>query len=217
MIIEFSGLPGSGKTTTVKALMKSLEDKGYECIEPVRKKRFFRYLDYFRFDNLKLRYFLFLFSKKYIHFKDFIYFSNWFLDFYNYYKSNNTISNNRIILVEQGLLQLLISISFTKRMTDSNDIKNILHYINKKGVVFSIIYCFSDIETVYYRLRERGISGRRIDSMDEASMKDALRIQEQNFSLLYDCTKSEFDSVLILDAKETIINKTNDIISYLNI
>lgn len=217
MIIEFLGLPGSGKTTTVSQLTSYLENYGYECVKPTRRSRLFRYLDYLKLDNIKLRILLFHYSKRYIQVLQFIYFSNWFLDYYNFYKKYQNIPDKTVVLAEQGLLQLLISIPFNQVIKDEYALMELLCYLRKKRITFSIVYCASEINTVIQRIRERGISTRRIDSMDEISMNKTIQVQEQNFSMLYDRINEVFNRVITVDSKDSLADKVQIIVESLDI
>lgn len=188
MIIEFNGLPATGKTTVAGEMKNILEKQGFRCVNKYQKKesRIARYISYV-FDGSLILHFL---AQKYARS---IYgndigknrkITSIMVYYYRMYREFDRECRGQILLVDQGLLQGLISIAHIKPVTDNKAIDRVMKFLSKKNIRFFIVNCKNDPQLSFERIRNRNTDFGRLDSFEDASLKEALKTQAANFDIV---------------------------------
>lgn len=193
MIIEFNGLPGTGKTTIANHLYELLKDRYniyFKCIlEESRLKRYFSYL----FDgSLHLYYLAVLYVIKSTdsYTKEKLKIASLLVAYYRMYKYFlKNEKRNDILLIDQGIIQALVSINFFDKIKGTNEIDKIFKFLNKKDISFSLVCCRCNAELSKQRIKQRNLHGGRLDNSKEDERKGILDIQGYNFNLINDIVK----------------------------
>ena len=187
IIIEFNGLPGSGKSTICREMLEIPElfnrslcttfsyspiDKylktvwlNYNCI------RFFfaarGYLNnYPNDDNKSRRNDLLL-----------MYFFRMYLSFLKH-------ENSKILIIDQGLVQGLLSVPYNGLLVETKSIDSIIDFLQNNRVSFFRINCKSDVQLSKDRIHSRPTNLSRLDLMDESIVASTLQVQSDNLSLI---------------------------------
>ena len=184
MIIEFNGLPGTGKTTVSRALGERLSEKGAVFYKhSAGGSKLIRYarslfdgsLSLYRLgaafsdsvtggdrDNRKLA---FVLVKYYRAYRDFT--------------ANAT--ENGFLIIDQGLIQGIISIAHGREITDTAALDRLLVFLKKRGIVFVSVNCLGGVELARDRIVSRGADVGRLDVCDDGERMAVLTVQEKNF------------------------------------
>ncbi|MEN6460260.1 MAG: hypothetical protein ABFC94_02675 [Syntrophomonas sp.] len=227
IIIEFFGLPGSGKTTLANMFADKLEQSGYsiqksiyrinnEC-NTIARLLIKTYTTLcFTLNNFPFIYnlFSFIYEEKNIfrNLKDII--KQWInicfvLNYIN--KGNET----DIVIADQGVIQAAISISFYHKNIDLNSIiKRLISQISKNQV---FIYVHVDIEKDLKRLKNRKNGKSRLEKENNTIIKT---MQLQKIESQCNTIANSFKCIVIdnnesYSAELSTTNNINTIISNL--
>lgn len=186
MIIEINGLPGIGKTTVAKALGSILEENKRKCIYRYETQKSFveRYIGYL-FDGSIPLYFL---LSKYV--KTFendrmnrIRIASTVVFYYRMYRDFEKKHLDEIMIIDQGIVQALISIAYASAIPSFFELEAIIEYIEKK-VHFLRIDCINAISISNDRIITRNTSAGRLDVLKEEKRVSVLEIQKHNFKVV---------------------------------
>lgn len=185
IIIEFNGLPGSGKTTIAKCLKEELE-----------KERHKVYLNYYRssFDNnyysmlLHPSYWLII-LKAYIYSNTFSYTkkikrSFQLASFVRMYRIFVKDNDNAFLLSDQAIVQLFISLAHSKKLSDSPTFKSVLREIMLDTLPLVIVNCEINKDFSNFRIESRQKNGCRVESMTKQERLKTLDAQIVNFEFI---------------------------------
>ena len=194
MIIEFNGLPGTGKTSVCNALAERVRGA-----RPVTFRRFVN-------ESRLKRYISYILDGSVILYKLAARFSNsvcrdaaetekdtvkknrklayvpvmYYHSYMNFYRANR--DDCEVMLIDQGIIQGLISIAHDREIVDTSTLDPILIFLKNKGVKFTCIDCVSNVEISDKRIEERSVAGAsRLDCCDTEERKRILYIQKKNF------------------------------------
>lgn len=185
MIIEFNGLPGTGKTTVSRALgerIKGRREVAYR-LEPLASK-LKRYASALFDGSLTLYRLGAAYSdsvtggdrenRKYA----FV-----LLKYYRMYRCYARNANgNGVLLIDQGFLQAFISIAHGRELTDVTALDRLLSFLKKKGVRFACVNCLGGVELARDRIVSRGATVGRLDVCEDGERMAVLAVQEKNFA-----------------------------------
>ena len=185
IIIEFNGLPGSGKTTIACQLRHELESLSCKVSFNYYKRRFHRFaLLVFlnpRYWSLIKEIFLYsrLFTKK--RFLTNILYVASYVRKYNDFADN---SKNGILIIDQGFVQSLISLAHQDNLPQSDRLDNIIRKSGIDKMPLFIINC--DVEEMVSddRITSRPKNGCRVEKMSETERLLTLKVQKENFIIL---------------------------------
>lgn len=193
IILEFNGLPGSGKSTICSKMLEMPElfnnplctsfihtylDKflrtvwlNYNCISLHNASRnyinsYLRNKNSKRSDDLLLMFFFRMYS-----------------NFLKYGRS-------KILLIDQGIIQCLLSVPLNQPISEIEHVNKIVYFLQKKGIRFIRVNCKTDIQLSNNRIHSRPTNLSRLDLMDDSKIETTLQIQSDNLSKIrnsFDC------------------------------
>ena len=190
IIIEFNGLPATGKTTIANALVSLLEEDGIQCTGHYLKHKWqkngrtvflspklFRLLFLLkRFaDSIKPR------SYRFTHIMGEIYHYRSYRDFLHDYK------DKRVFIVDQGLIQSIISIAHTDKILDEDSLKKVVSYYSANNIEFICVNCKVDPNLSFERIRNRPDNTARMHQIPREQLLHAMRMQADNFDMVRRC------------------------------
>ena len=202
MVFELYGCTGCGKTTVTAKTVNMLRAKGYECVD---------YQELF-FNNEKNRraqvasYLLAALNPRYspLTFRIFMtarslscplryafYLATLCQRILKYEKS----ADNSIILLEEGIIQFVTSLSHGKAISECEMIGTLLKDIKEYGIKPKSVNCVLPMEDNIRRITGRGLHSRFLDVNSVEKLKNLLTIKRENL----DFVSAEFGPVLTLD------------------
>lgn len=211
MIIEFNGLPGTGKTTIATHLKKMLDEAGihnefYGRIPCYSKKENF---------NLALKY-----GKKFsFEFFKFVLCRDWnvtknrikiaisVIAYYNFYFRCNKEKTPQVLLIDQGIIQGLISVAHTDEIKKKKRIDKIIKTI--KNLDIRYISSIANAEISKERLVHRENGGSRFDKMNEIEREKNLYAQQKNFEIIRSSINEVIDSKYLIEIDTSIEPQQN--------
>lgn len=216
-IIEFNGLPGTGKTTIADALILRLQQKGKKCIKAMpdsglAESMLFslrhpsclilvRLLRRLQKENQS---FSQKFSSAYL-----------VLHYYQMYLKCKCSDSADFLVIDQGILQAIISMAHLSRMSSSATLTKISETI-LNGVDFLEVDCMINEDVAFNRIRKRKSAGSRLENLDDDSLIYAYRVQSANFSVVRGAfTNDSAQNIISLDTSNTVSDNVSYIINRL--
>lgn len=191
MIVEFNGLPGTGKTTICKELREKYKIEGINCIYryEIQETRVKRWLSYVIDGSIHLFWLGIFFVLRDIkggikeRWKIIFVLIAYYRMYYYYLKDNRS----EILIVDQGILQALISIAHLDEIVSGIELKRIFMFLKKKNIFFTSIDCITDINVSFERIHNRKQIGSRLDICTDDELLLGLNIQSRNFEVVRAC------------------------------
>ncbi|MBR2927387.1 MAG: AAA family ATPase [Clostridia bacterium] len=187
MIIEFNGLPGTGKTTVAKALSSRLDNTYHVRFKyDAATSRLQYYVSYLFDGSLKLH----LLAARYAKYatqnrdKDKRKYIGVLIAYYKAYRRFLKQCPNEILIIDQGILQALISIHHGDLIENAQYLKPIFNFLTKKKINISLVNCSNDVTTSLQRITSRNTSGGRLDICDDHERENVLNSQIHNFTVI---------------------------------
>lgn len=205
IIVEFNGLPGTGKSTITKELAKLLLENNIECRYEYYRNYFQRFrvsalgsISCLRLRNIIHRYADSVGVRRDKN-RDYI-----IMQLYRMYKDFlNT--KGMILLKDQGLIQSLLSISHLNTIDNNQIIRDIPLFLRNNNVYFLRVDCQSDLKVTKNRIINRPTQNARLDNISEKKLLDALKTQNDNLNAIL----SSFDETNYDDKMVIHINTEN--------
>lgn len=191
IIIEFNGLPGSGKTTVANILKRKLNEKyGFEVWNHYERKPWHRNVysillcpRYYKL-ILSIKSYSKLFLKKRA-FGRRLKIANFVREYRNFLSDNN----RSVLLIDQGIIQAIISLAHQDNLPSTDYLSDVICKTGITILPILIVNCNLPPEISAERVRIRPSNGCRVEKMDEQHMLASLKIQYDNLesirSLLY--------------------------------
>lgn len=191
IIIEFNGLPGSGKTTVANILKKKLkENYGVEVKNHYERKPWHRnvysILFYPRYYKLLIS--ISNYSKSFFKKKPFgrrLKIANFVREYRNFFSDNK----GSVLLIDQGIIQAVISLAHQDNLPSSDSLGDVICKTGITVLPVVIVNCNLAPEISAERVKKRPSNGCRVEKMDEPELLDSLKTQYDNLeyirSLLY--------------------------------
>ena len=219
IIIEFNGLPGCGKSAVAHNLIERLSKQEvqvlscYDIPEGIEQRFFHALYD----GSIPFCYKMAKFIRSYKSSNwSFLYSLRFAWYFYQRYVHFIKSSSSQVLVIEQGLIQLLLSYSFSDVIIDKSLIKRIIRDIQKSvfGEALLLINCEIDVNTSLERITQRGKNdGSRLDKIlksSDSSLVNIFKIQEDNLDIIWSTiSESEYEGVIHLDMNRTIDENTS--------
>ena len=194
MIIEFNGLPGTGKTTIAKALGKKVNDLGIRVFYeyPIQETRIQRYISVIFDGSLWLFAMGVCFAQRAVMPKNQ---ERWryvslLVKYYRMYRRFLKEQPDAVLIIDQGLLQAVASIVHMDEITDSCMLNRIFRWF-KKRIDFSAVDCTNDPDLSRSRIRQRNSEDKRMlrwDNYDDETIMMGLDKQKQTISVIRTCS-----------------------------
>jgi shikimate kinase len=218
MQLQFLGLPGSGKTTIVDALIHKYPDrfirgeKRYNSISKLLISNPKLFLKSVWLSKSVLWILILSVRHSKIKSKDKIIaiFGLW-LNISNYKNSiNKTHKSDRIIIWDELTLQRTLSIfAYSGQLANENHIVKFIKWSVKHCNAFPVVVNLN-IETQNKRLFERGVP-KRMQAMTSSTISEVINSQNECLKLIV----YELKHSLILDARQKVEDNVQQIISFL--
>ena len=218
LIIEFDGLPGCGKSTICRQLKKKLEELGHDVCFSYRRK-FTPRNQYWLFFNPKFWHVI-LSSARFSRFMDKrqslsrLVFTPYFIRMYNDFISD---SKNGILLVDQGIVQSILSLAHTDSIPTSNSLNQLIAACKMETIPIILINCQASLNVVNTRMIKRPNDYSRIGKLPKEGRLQSLKIQESNLSYILKCLTKVFPNIsqFCINTENPVENNVNDIITFI--
>lgn len=219
-IIEFNGLPGSGKTTITNFIIeKNMQAVSYqEHMKAFKsKKKSFKKLilimNYFSLQNLRFSFYAtkFLISLNGIT-KDRLSRLLNLVYIYNSYKSNGR-DIDYYLFVDQGLIQEILSIAHDRHIESESSLRKLIKELLRNIEILHIVNFKTCEEVAYERIKKRVATPCRLEYMSENKAKSILEIQIKNLNLLRNILENEGVSMSYVNSSDHLDVNASKIMS----
>lgn len=187
-IIEFNGLPGSGKSTITSKLKLIAEQNKWKVEDSSCFKKFGTspYMVFLNHKCLALLPLLIRLKGLRIYNKKEI---GQIIRFLNYVRSYECFikmqPKSAVLLQDEGIIQALVSILFVDPIDGKyNVIRKIFNRLKGYGINWYQVNLDNDAQLSYERIIKRGTNLGRMDLMNEKELKASLNIQKETFSFI---------------------------------
>lgn len=187
VIIEFNGLPATGKTTIANHLTSILDQAGIQYrrsylrhrwakngrtvfIEPTCIPLFHKLLRFAR--QIKPRH------SRLTHIVGEMYHYRNYRDFF---RDKRSVS---ALIIDQGIIQSIISIAHLDRIEQTDSLQQVFEYYKKKNIRFVRVDCLVNEETAYERIIHRPKNSARLYDQPHQGLLSAMKTQADNFRLV---------------------------------
>ena len=213
IIIEFNGLPGTGKTTVAGNLKMRLIERGILCHTSFQSKKTLKnflsdVLEYMKIKCILKNYINSFAFNHNRHSRD-----KMIGQFFRSYKAFLK-TKGMILIKDQGFVQALLSIAHLDTITNIHHIEVFGDYLRTHKIYFLRVDCISDKDISYERIQNRESNKARLDNMPSSELEEALVIQSKNLSIIraaFDNVLNDKKNILVIDTKNSV-KKNTDII-----
>ena len=206
IFLEFNGIPGSGKTTLANRLIAEMRDEPYSVEsyhqiikKPTRKnlKNLLLYLFKIKPSSYKVGYYAWrhlIANKKLSH-------ENWLrvisiVVLFDLYQKKSLDNQGEVILVDQGIMQQIISMLYESELIVDKYVKKIISFTKKRNLGIVIINVDLNISDSFKRLSQRQGNISRIQKLNKEKAIITLEVQQKNFIKIRKIiTDYEFQSI----------------------
>lgn len=184
-IIEFNGLPGTGKTTISRLLAENLV-KEYDMV----------FCGYNRHSYHDYTYSMFMSPLYYSRALKFFSYSRYFvtprsiryslvplkyLRMYDFFVKDK---NNGGLIIDQGFIQGLISLAHNELFPHTKSLGYLLRTSGLNDLPIVIVNCNCSLDRTIDRLLTRPVQGSRLQLMNKEELKVTMTVQEHNLQTL---------------------------------
>lgn len=201
LIIEFNGLPGCGKSTTANELLKQIGEDKASFPYDRHIKKFYQLLKSLVDGTIPFVIYCILILRNFksSSIAEKKYFIMVAYGHYQLYLHFINHSNKKYLIVDQGLVQDIISFAFQDKIISDKYVRKLIRFcINKFGESLLIVNCDVDVETSSQRISLRGkMDGSRLDKIYKESpnkAKETLSVQNYNFNVVRNNIKKYYKS-----------------------
>ena len=176
MIVEFYGLPGSGKSTVAEPIVKKLREKGFRVLTYTDFNSSYNNSFGLVLNNLNLAFLLLqlIFREKMGINKKRASCIKAILRTNEFYKSS---SDADYIIMEQGILQNVISLYYDHEIRDTDTLKKIFQTVRNE---FLPVVTEIDSEEAFKRMLTREKEPERLDKLDGEKQRKIYQIYDDN-------------------------------------
>lgn len=195
VVFEFNGVPGCGKTTVSKEVIKKLKASNFIVSEPrnffngeKNLKKIMILLSIFKIENLKVLYYLFVFSLniKPLEFARIKHIKLAY--FYYYYIKRMQVKSYEydFIVLDQGIIQAIVSILKNDKVTNYTKLYKLLDTIFEGIQCVYTVNCEVDSYIARNRIRGREPQkGGRLDYIsDDDELLSTLSVENKYFKII---------------------------------
>jgi RecA/RadA recombinase len=200
VIIEFNGLPGSGKTTIADALQVELQKHGITTC---------RY--YFRTHLFKSTRLLYFFPQYWKYLKVGALYAKLLNDraymprilsmthYIRMYREFTKDSPKNLMIVDQGIIQSFISLGHKKVLPESDKLTELIDTMHLNDVPLIMVNCHVRKEISNARIVSRPSNGCRVEKMTDEDRRRTLEMQINNFAFIRTKVKRIYPNLIFLD------------------
>lgn len=205
VIIEFNGLPGSGKTTIARALGNSIESMGMTV-----SYHYYRH-------NYQMYPKSILLSPKYIPVVKAL--SDYarllpnrqymprvltMVNFLRMYRNFIKDRGSDFLLIDQGIIQSFISLAHQDQLKKSPRLEKAFKCMHLDNLPVLFVNCNVREDTSNARIISRSSNGCRVESMTDEARHRTLKMQEDNFSYLREVIKESLTSYIDINTDNSV-------------
>ena len=219
VIIEFNGLPATGKTTIANALVEKLQQDNIPCIRNFIR---FKWQRNGRTVLLSPRLLLLLFrlhrfangikprKNRITHILGEMFHCRSYMDFLR------TTKEKKVLVVDQGLIQSIISIANLDKIEDKASLNKIVDFYKKNKIAFISVDCVVDPQLSYERIKDRPDNTARMHRVPRNELLNAMKRQADNFAIVRDCFSQKLSiKTISIDTESDPIENASIIINRL--
>ena len=220
LIVEFNGLPGAGKTTLVRMLQQKLLSRGNDPILSYNRVRYqFRwYLPLFMPSYFSLIHDINVYSRQFAS-KSKLLLRLAYVYYVKMYRNFVSDKLNSTLLIDQGTIQSLVSLSYQEKIKNKYVLEQILQDSRFDTLPIIIVNCNIDILDSINRMHSRPQrEGWRINDLNDNDLQNTLFIQAENFSILRSSIKKIYPYIhmIDIDTQEPLQNNVDKIIQFID-
>ncbi|MDD3305845.1 MAG: hypothetical protein PHO29_01945 [Acetobacterium sp.] len=194
VFLEFNGIPGSGKTTLSNSVIENQSGMDFavesyqQVIEkPTRKnlKQLVKYLIHVKLSSFRMGCLgmMYLLTNRKFNRK------NWLrivaiIILYDFYQKKSIEQSEEVILVDQGIVQQIVSISYETELLSDWFVRKMITRIKKKELNLYIVNVDLDVTESFDRLNRRVGNISRIQKMNREQGIETLKTQQNNFNII---------------------------------
>lgn len=194
VFLEFNGIPGSGKTTLSNSVIENQSGMDFvvesyqQVIEkPTRKnlKQLVKYLIHVKLSSFRMGCLgmMYLLTNRKFNRK------NWLrivaiIIIYDFYQKKSIEQSEEVILVDQGIVQQIVSISYETELLSDWFVRKMITRIKKKELNLYIVNVDLDVTESFDRLNRRVGNISRIQKMNREQGIETLKTQQNNFNII---------------------------------
>ncbi len=215
IILEFNGIPGTGKTTIANELSKLLEHEGFS----VKLMYYHRIWERYHYPFLIIPFsphlykLVCMFSNSIKPFRKRTHQSSVLFFVRNYIKAQKYCDSD-FLLIDQGIVQDLNTIAWLDRLLDFNKKKlsTVIEAIKKKGVLFHRIDCLNNIELSMERIKKRPPKNHYFEDIPSEQLNEALLTQSANFNYIRSICNEVLTNQKVITIDTSLLPKENALI-----
>lgn len=200
IIVEFNGLPGSGKTTITRQLRKELLKDGKSVLLQYFKNKWDKncYSMLFRPSYWRLIVEMFNYSKSF-HPNGSLYHSLLLASFVRMYRGFVKTSVDGYLILDQAIIQLYISLAHQDELLCTPKLEKLLKLNRLYDLPIVIVNCNVNEVLSNQRIENRRLNGSRVESMSIQERYSTLEIQTRNFNIIRDVVRRLYPDLLYID------------------
>lgn len=200
LIIEFYGLPGSGKTTIVNALQRRLEGMGlttvimyYRNILHRKPQTLLAAPSYWKIIKTASSCAKMLSKHRYM---ERILLMVRFVRMYRHFSMDTPAD---CLLIDQGIFQGLLSIAHDEVMPRTETLHNLIKLLHLDELRLFLVKCDVSVDTANERIISRQSNGCRVEAMTEAERRNTLIVQTSNITNIRTLINEECPSLCMVE------------------
>lgn len=206
IILELNGCCGCGKSTLVFNLEKLLKKNKikYITLSKILDQSNTKWYDYALNSDrtLILRFLQYILSLHPIRMSRFVYFKH----IMNLIHTIDENGKNKVILLDEGIVQWISSIAYKDKILNIKTIRNLLNEIIKNRE-FIIINCNLDYKETIFRIKKRKRNIGRIDNYrDDKQLLNLIKVQNSNLKKVRSIIPDQIKKLNINMQEEQTIN-----------
>ena len=195
IIIEFNGLPATGKTTIASELMILLKSKGIKCqTNYIKKWQENSWSLMFDLDCVIVLFLSFIFSIRLWPLRNRVKYSTALSQHLRKYRDYINSSEKGCLVIDQGFVQSFVSIAYGDIIEKDSLLFPIVKYLQKRHIKFVRIDCVNDVDLSCQRLGCRERNSSRLHDVKVNEQKQVLNVQKKNFETIRRAFDSLYDN-----------------------